>query len=142
MNKLCLPRPTDPFFRFLAVGAINTAVGLSITFLLLNFLNFSYWTSTFAGNTAGACVSFFLNKSFTFRSNVPVGKGALRFTVIILICYYTAYSASKALASFLPFIPIHLEGEAGVLMGTVLYTLLNYAGQKYIVFPDRAAVSR
>ena len=56
------------FVRFLMVGVANTIVGLSVMYLLLHLAGLSYWTSTFLGNSVGAVVSFFLNRSFTFRS--------------------------------------------------------------------------
>lgn len=130
-------RLTSPFVRFLLVGMINTIIGISLIFFLLHVLGFSYWVATITGNTVGALVSYTLNKGITFRSNIPYFKGLPRFMIVVLACYLFAYSFSKLIADF----AIDEEGvllnNAAVLLGAVFYTLLNYWGQKRIVFLER-----
>jgi putative flippase GtrA len=132
---------TNPFFRFLLVGIVNTIVGLSVMFLLLRVIELSYWWSTFIGNAVGACVSFLLNRSFTFQSNIAVTKGALRFVFVILSCYYLAYSFSQTiarwLAAFYPMMFANVRDDFAILLGAFLYTVLNYIGQKTIVFATK-----
>jgi putative flippase GtrA len=130
-------RPTNTLFRFLMVGIINTCVGLFITFLLLNIVNLSYWSSTFAGNTAGAFTSYWLNRSYTFNSRVSVQRGMPRFFTIIFVCYFGSYFFSEKLLVWVN--QFHLlnttvEQNVAVLVGSVLYTISNYIGQKYFVF--------
>src|SRR5947209_2726841 len=79
------------FIRFLLVGVINTVVGLSAMYLFLHGFSLSYWASTFIGNIIGACVSYFLNRTFTFKSSTAVGKSMVRFTLVILACYVISY---------------------------------------------------
>ncbi|HZG71702.1 MAG TPA: GtrA family protein [Chondromyces sp.] len=129
---------TSTFIRFLLVGLINTFVGLSIIFLLLNVFGISYWLSTFSGNAIGMLVSFLLNRVFTFKSSVSFTKGAPKFLLVSFVCYFTAYSIGALLADgiywLIDFSYLLTVKELAVLCGTGLYTLLNYAGQKYIVF--------
>ncbi|MGX1902260.1 GtrA family protein [Thermolongibacillus altinsuensis] len=129
---------TNPFFRFLLVGIVNTMVGLSMMFFMLRGLHLSYWWATFIGNAVGASVSFFLNRSFTFHSDVLIINGMLRFIVVILSCYYLAYSFSQMVAHRLavlyPHLFIHVREDVAVLLGALFYTGLNYLGQKTIVF--------
>lgn len=129
---------TNSFFRFLLVGVLNTLIGLTTIFILLNSLGFSYYFSTFVGNGMGAMVSFWLNRTFTFDSETSVKAGAPKFIAVILICYYCAYSISSIVAGGFPFdrFGIHTisEKDIAVLLGTVMYTSLNYLGQKYVVF--------
>ena len=75
---------TSSFARFLLVGVFNTLVGLSASFAFFNLFHLNYWISTFAGNTIGAIVSYTLNRTFTFRSNVSVGSSWWKFAVVIL----------------------------------------------------------
>lgn len=124
---------TSPIVRFLFVGILNTLVGLSITFLFLNIFNQGYWISTFIGNCTGAVCSFLLNRTFTFKSDVPVFHGGIRFVFVILICYLFAYSFSSYIVETLSTAGTPTN-EIAVLLGTVLYTILNYLGQKHIVF--------
>ncbi|WP_191270746.1 GtrA family protein [Neobacillus kokaensis] len=127
----------NDFIRFLLVGTVNTFVGLAIMFFLLNVLGISYWVSTFTGNTVGACVSYLLNRSFTFRSSVSLQKGLPRFCAIIFICYFSAYFCSEkilqAAGHLFPLDQSFIQNSS-ILLGSGLYTLSNYLGQKYIVF--------
>ncbi|WP_420063835.1 GtrA family protein [Metabacillus litoralis] len=66
---------SNTIIRFIGVGIINTTIGISLIFLLLNVFGFSYWISTFIGNGIGAIISYILNRNFTFNSNVNNKKG-------------------------------------------------------------------
>ncbi|MET3728488.1 putative flippase GtrA [Fictibacillus halophilus] len=130
-------KPTNTFIRFLLVGIVNTCIGLSIIFLLMNGIGMSYWLSTFIGNTCGAVVSYILNRNFTFKSNTSLGVSGIRFTAVILISYFGAYGMSNLLWSGIlndTSFRLVTNKEASVLFGACLYTLMNYFGQKYLVF--------
>ncbi|WP_257535592.1 GtrA family protein [Mesobacillus foraminis] len=126
------------FIRFLLVGVLNTIIGLSIMFILLNLFGWSYWQSTFTGNSIGAIISYFLNRSFTFNSRVGASEGIPKFAAVIAFSYAVSYSVSGAAAETLT-IPawaasVVSSDELGILIGTVLYTVTNYLGQKGFVF--------
>ncbi|WP_245917402.1 MULTISPECIES: GtrA family protein [Bacillus] len=128
-----------PFLRFLVVGIINTIIGLSVMFILMNLLQQSYWIATFIGNSLGAVISFTLNRAFTFQSTVTFRKGAPRFLLIILACYFLAYGTADILAGWTIMQSIFgtiisSEKELAILIGTALYTIANFLGQKYLVF--------
>lgn len=129
------------FVRFLLVGVVNTIVGLSSMYLFLNGCSFSYWVSTFLGNVIGACVSYILNRSFTFKSNAAVGTSMLRFAIVILICYFISYFLGEKIALFLfsqiSFLGTKYAQDAAVLFGTGIYTITNYLGQRLFVFKQR-----
>lgn len=135
VNRL---KRTNSFFRFLLVGVVNTFIGLSTMFLLLNLFGWTYWLATFTGNSIGAVVSYFLNRSFTFNSQLNVSEGMPKFVVVIFICYLISYSMSEVVADIV-IIPnwaasFVTQDELAILGGTVLYTLTNYLGQKSFVF--------
>lgn len=125
------------FVRFLVVGLVNTAVGLSIMYVLLHIFH-HYWIATFVGNAAGAVVSYVLNRIFTFKSGVHLSKSILRFILVIGICYGLSYYIGLQFSSWLlhqlPVAVRPFKKDVGILIGTGLYTLLNYTGQKYFVF--------
>jgi putative flippase GtrA len=129
---------TNSFFRFLLVGVINTLIGLSIMFILLNLFGWTYWIATFLGNSIGAGVSYLLNRSFTFNSNVTRSEGIPKFFFIILSCYVLSFSMGGVVAETLHLssqgVSFISKDEMAVLVGTVLYTLTNYLGQKFFVF--------
>jgi putative flippase GtrA len=130
-------KPTNPFFKFIIVGVINTCIGLSVIFILMNGFHTGYWPATFIGNAAGAAVSYILNRNFTFKSKASVGGSSIRFLAVILISYIGAYSLSDQIINA-AFHHISLEvltnKDASVLLGSCLYTAANYTGQKYFVF--------
>jgi putative flippase GtrA len=128
------------FVRFIIVGLLNTAVGLSTMYIFLHLCGWSYWVSTFTGNAIGACVSYSLNRAFTFKSNAPVGKSMFRFLTVILICYFLSYLIGKQLSywvfSLIPGFPSGMATDAAILFGTGIYTITNYIGQKVFVFKE------
>ncbi|KAA0547442.1 GtrA family protein [Bacillus sp. BGMRC 2118] len=132
---------TNTFIRFSIVGVINTAIGLSIIFLLLNVVHLSYWASSSIGTAIGALFSFLLNRAFTFKSNISFQKGAPRFFLIIIISFYGGYGLGEWLAHHLPMPHIlsdqFSEKEIAVFIGACIYTISNYLGQKLIVFRRR-----
>ncbi|MDP4085516.1 MAG: GtrA family protein [Bacillota bacterium] len=131
----------NSFFRFLVVGVINTIVGLSSMYLFLHLFSFSYWISTFLGNIIGACVSYFLNRTFTFKSDAAMGKSMIRFAAVILACYFISYYLGEKIAYFifahLSFLSEKYAQDGAVLFGTGFYTILNYLGQRLFVFQKK-----
>ncbi|PEJ57158.1 polysaccharide biosynthesis protein GtrA [Bacillus sp. AFS002410] len=129
------------FFRFIAVGVLNTIVGLSAIYLLLHLLGLSYWWSTFLGNTIGACVSYLLNRKFTFKSQSSVSKSVPLFIIVILVSYFIAYNLGAKIIDFslsnTDFISDKMKTDLAVLISTGLYTIVNYFGQKLFVFHNK-----
>ncbi|MFB7142404.1 GtrA family protein [Gottfriedia sp. NPDC056225] len=129
------------FFRFIAVGVLNTIVGLSAIYLLLHLLGLSYWWSTFLGNTIGACVSYLLNRKFTFKSQSSVSKSVPLFIIVILASYFIAYNLGAKIIDFslsnTDFISDKMKTDLAVLISTGLYTIVNYFGQKLFVFHNK-----
>ncbi|SMQ77444.1 Putative flippase GtrA (transmembrane translocase of bactoprenol-linked glucose) [Bacillus sp. OV166] len=132
------------FVRFIIVGIVNTVVGLSVMYLLLHLLGQSYWIATFVGNSIGAFVSFILNRNFTFKSKDSVSKSAIRFIVVILGCYFISYEIGRSFVEWIlnknEFFSPFFKTDISVLIGTCLYTLLNYFGQKLFVFSKKDTV--
>lgn len=129
---------TNTFIRFLLVGIGNTIVGLSMIFMLLDLAGLPYWTATFLGNSMGAAVSYFLNRTFTFRSRASLQSSAVRFILILFLCYILSYSISGMAAGYLQTFTFFGHNvspeEMAVLLGAGIYTSTNYIGQKYLVF--------
>lgn len=134
----------DPtFFRFLLVGIINTLVGYGVMFGLYNLAglhtwgNWGYWLSTLANYTVGSLVSFFLNKHFTFRNKEKGISVVLRFALNIAACMLLAYSiAQRAVEQLLANTTLssQLQGNVAMLVGSGLFVLLNYLGQRFFAF--------
>lgn len=121
--------------KFLFVGVINTLVGTGTMFLLYNLAHCSYWLSSAANYVVGGIVSFFLNKYFTFRNKEKSLKQVIKFVLTVGVCYLIAYGAAKPLAAhLLEGHSTNLQENIAMLTGMVLYTGLNYLGQRFFAF--------
>ena len=130
MNKLL----QSSLVRFLAVGVGNTLLSAVLMFLLEDL---GYWPSSAIAYVAGAVMSFFLNRSFTFHSQEKLGRSAVKFAVNVAVCYVLAFSIAQPLGR-LVLGRMGLEGiwleRLTKLGGMGFYTLLNYFGQRFFAF--------
>ncbi|WP_442601692.1 GtrA family protein [Paenibacillus sp. KN14-4R] len=128
------------FVRFLLVGVLNTLVGLSVSFIILNVLGWNYWLATSIGNIVGAVCSYFLNRTFTFRSDATVGSSWWKFGLVIAVCFGVSYSVSLWITQGLTLIWATISSRfvenAAVLLGNGIYTILNYLGHRYFTFRE------
>ena len=126
------------FLKFLLVGLINTAVGAGVMFLLYNVAHCGYWFSSACNYIVGGIVSFFLNKYFTFTNHEKSLKQIILFILNLLVCYVIAYLlAKKAVYALLSSQSEKLRDNVSMLVGMGLYTILNYFGQRLLVFSSK-----
>ena len=78
--------------RFLMVGVGNTLLSMVLMFLLEGL---GYWPSTAIAYVAGAVMSFFLNRHFTFHSEETLGRSAVKFAVNVAVCYVVGYGLAR-----------------------------------------------
>ena len=50
----------------------------------------------------GRVMSFFLNRSFTFRSQGPWGRSAVKFALNVAVCYLAAYGIAQPVMESFP----------------------------------------
>ena len=121
-------------WKFLLVGVGNTLLSLVLMFLLEGL---GYWSSTAIAYVAGAVMSFFLNRSFTFQSRAAFWPSVLKFAVNVAVCYVVAYALAQPLAEWVlgrtAITPLWQE-RLTKLGGMALYTVLNYFGQRFFAF--------
>lgn len=130
--------------KFLLVGVANTIVGSGVMFIFYDIFNFSYWISSICNYVVGGICSFFLNKYFTFKTDSTSlmtfrqnFKQVALFILNLVICYLIAYIAAKKLIAFFlssSSLTEKMQGNIALLVGMVLYTILNYLGQRIFVF--------
>lgn len=122
--------------KFLVVGAVNTLAGAGTMFFLYNILGADYWISSVSNYIVGSVLSFVLNKYFTFVDKEKVvPKQIILFTINISVCYLLSYGIARAIVPLaLGVYPLKVRDNASMAAGMVLFTILNYIGQKYIVF--------
>ena len=123
----------DPsIWKFLLVGVGNTLLSMALMFLLEGL---GYWPSTAIAYLAGAVMSFFLNRSFTFKSRADFWPSALKFAINVAVCYVIAYSVAQPLAAWV------LGRTARVtemLVGMCLCTALTYLGKRFFAFRNKS----
>ncbi len=130
------------FWKFILVGVANTLFGTGIMFLLYNvaFKNYhefqwAYWVSSAANYVLGSILSYFLNKTFTFKSKKNTGTTMWRFVVNISLCYLIAYGGAKPLARWIfSGASVTLQENMAMLAGMCFFVALNYIGQRFFVF--------
>lgn len=128
-------------WKFLLVGVLNTIVGAGVMFLLYNVFDVSYWISSACNYVVGGIVSYFLNKYFTFKNNTKSVKQVVLFIVNLAVCYFIAYFlAKKAIYFVLESQSEKIRDNISMLVGIGLYTILNYIGQRVIVFRGKGEV--
>ncbi|MEL3908175.1 MAG: GtrA family protein [Treponemataceae bacterium] len=121
--------------KFLLVGIINTLVGSGTMFLLYNLAHCSYWVSSACNYIVGGIVSFFLNKHFTFQNTEKSFRQFLFFAINIAVCYFIAYGLAKwAVYAIFSSLEKNIKENIALAGGMVLYTVLNYFAQRFIVF--------
>lgn len=121
--------------KFLLVGVANTIVGAGVMFLLYNCFGVSYWISTVCNYVIGGILSFFLNKYFTFQNKQKSIRQILLFILNMAVCYFVAYfCAKKAVYYFLSSTSDKVRDNVAMVVGMCIYTLLNYIGQRFLVF--------
>ena len=120
--------------KFLLVGVGNTLLSMVLMFLLEGL---GYWPSTAIAYVAGAVMSFFLNRHFTFRSEETFLRSAVKFAINVAVCYALGYGLARGfmglLAPWSPLPPLWWE-RLSKLVGMGLYTVLNYFGQRFFAF--------
>lgn len=122
-------------YRFIVVGIINTLFGTAIMFVFYNVFHFSYWFSSASNYFFGSILSYFLNKHFTFRYGKADFKSIAKFTINIIVCYLLAYSVARPLmVHLLSHQSISIQENVSMVVGTVLFTMFNYMGQRFFAF--------
>ena len=125
------------FITFAMVGVVNTLFGTAIMFVFYNFLGCSYWVSSFFDYFFGGILSYFLNKRFTFHYQGTDWHSIVKFALNIVVCYLIAYSLALPLTRYalesMHFSKTIVENIA-MLVGTGLFMLINYIGQKFFAF--------
>lgn len=121
--------------RFILVGVVNTLFGATIMFVFYNVFHLSYWLSSASNYFFGSILSYFLNKGFTFKYGKTDFRSIVRFTINILLCYLIAYGIAKPVVRYvLSGYGVTIQENISMLVGLVLFSLLNYLGQRFFAF--------
>lgn len=116
-------------FKYGIVGIINTCITTGI-FFLLSHLGFKYLVYTIIGYTVGICISFLLNRKYTFKKDNEN-------TTRQIILFFTISASLLALVQLMQYLLIDvffLKEWLGVGIGMVFYTGTGFIMNRNIVF--------
>lgn len=122
-------RSWSTLVRYLAVGAGNTWVGLSVIYLALFVFRVSDVTANAIGYAVGITLSFVLNRRWTFASTVPWAPTFVKFVAITGAAYLVNLITVLALIRVL-----HVEHHFAQALGVIPFTAVGYFGSRYFVF--------
>jgi putative flippase GtrA len=129
------------FVTFLVVGVVNTLFGTAIMLVLYNVFGCSYWVSSFCDYLFGSILSYYLNKRFTFHYQGSDWRSIVKFALNIVVCYLIAYSLALPLTRH-ALESMHLSKtiveNIAMLVGTGLFMVINFLGQKFFAFRRRS----
>lgn len=123
------------FWKFVLVGIANTIVGTAVMFAAYNIFHLNYWVSSASNYVIGSILSYFLNKYFTFKNEKKSWRQVAIFVINITACYLIAYGLAKPLTLWLlgGYKKV-VQENVSMLIGMGVFVLLNYFGQRWIVF--------
>ncbi len=123
------------FLRFAAVGVLATATHYSILIFLVELVHAPLILSTSIGFTAGAVVSYALNRKITFRHQPHFGRGLIKFVLVGFVGLGINALIVAALTR------AGLQYMIAQMFATGLVLVWNFSVARMIVFRPGAAVS-
>lgn len=123
--------------NFCLVGVINTLMGLIVIEILYNIIHLNYWAASGISYSIGGVFSYFANGKVTFKVKEKDRDRGLpwRFAINIIVCYLVAYGVAKPSVKYvLSSQPKVIVENIAIILGMVLFTVMNFFGQKFLVF--------
>lgn len=134
---------TIQLIKYGIVGVSNSLITLIVIYLCNEVIGMKLMLADVIGYIAGLINSFIWNKNWVFKShNKRLHREALLFVVGFLVCFGLQFvtvlclrDPMKALELTPAGIPSDTFGEyAAVCIGMVVYTLANYAYNRFVTF--------
>ena len=117
------------FGKFIMVGVLNTVINYGVFILLFIAFNLIYFVAGAIGFLSGSVSGFFLNRLWTFKSNVPIAAGFLKYFIIQLFCLGAHIATQIGVTEILGVPEIFSQ-----LAGITVTTFMNYFFSRSIVF--------
>jgi putative flippase GtrA len=124
-----LRKNLEYFYRYLAIGVVNTLVGYSIIFGMM-YTGVNPFISNASGYAVGISVSYFLNRNFNFRSKSPHKKAIPTFLGVLMTAY------------LLNLLTLYMCIEQGVnkyvsqMIGGGVYVITGFLGSRFLAFRE------
>jgi len=115
-------------WRYGVTGLFNTALGYGLIMVCVYGLGASVIVANCVGYGAGWCLSFALNKRWTFQHRGKMGRSAATFVLLV------AVSFAGNLAVTLGLTEAGLAYPLAQICGAFVYSLAVFVGLKWMVF--------
>ena len=123
------------FARFLAVGVLNTGLGLAVIFAAMALAGWGEVAANVLGYAVGLAVSFVLNRNWSFAHRGAVLPALGRFLAAFLLAY-----AINLLAVLVLIRGFEVNAYLAQAIGVIPYTLVFFVASRWAVFaPGRPA---
>ncbi len=125
------------FLKYIIVGLSTTVLGTGIMYLFFNAFHLSYWFSSASNHIVASVITFFLNRSITFKVKNRSAKRVALYILNIAVCYFIGYGIARPI-SHLFFAGMTETGQDNLAMmvGLIIYKILSYFGQRFVVFRE------
>ena len=127
-----LKKEVTRLVKFNIVGIMNTSIDFIVFYILTTFVSFSVVPAQILAYSMGVINSYFMNRFWTF--NVKGEHNKKQFLLFILV-NLVALSLSTILIYLLA--KVIEQVMIAKVMVTLIVMVINYLGQKYIIFNDR-----
>lgn len=124
---------------FALIGGLNTLLNWVIMLVLYTNLGLSKWAASAVGYVLTGALSFVLNRKFSFHSKGSLARDLLRFVAVFGACYLLGNQLAFSFVGWLLDKPLFQgiakwSGQIQLLAGNVVFTVLNYFGQRFFAF--------
>ena len=108
------------FMIFLLIGFFNTLFAMILTYSMYNLLHSGYYISSFTGTFSAAVLGFFLSYIVSFTLSHK-----------LFLYIFTALNFDLS---------VSIIEQTAILFAQIIFTLLNFAGQKLWTFKNRGRI--
>ncbi|MEM1101382.1 MAG: GtrA family protein [Pseudomonadota bacterium] len=115
-------------WRYGVTGIANTALGYGLTLACVYALGASILVANIVGYSAGWCLSYALNKRWTFAHRGALGRTALLFAGLVALAFTGNVLLTYALVG------AGLAYPVAQILGAASYSIAVFAGLKWMVF--------
>jgi putative flippase GtrA len=115
--------------RFMAVGTLNTLLGLTVIYGLVYFADVNPFLANAMGYAAGLAVSYGLNKNWSFEGSRAAPQPLLRFLLVTSVSYLVNILVLSILLT-----QLHTSVYVAQVIALLSYTAMFFVGCRLFVF--------
>ena len=119
------------FLRFIIVGLINTLLTLSTIYILVICFKVNNYISNVSGYIVGLINSYIINRNWTFSGTKDKSREIMNFILLFVVCYLLQFIILKTMIELM-----NINALISQFLSMAVYTVVNFIGNKYIVFKD------